>query len=52
MTFEIFLAFALLVGALIVFMLDRFPIDFVALGILAVVAISYPGKGIESEVIN
>ncbi|MCB9077469.1 MAG: SLC13 family permease [Anaerolineaceae bacterium] len=37
MTFEIFLAFALLIGALIVFMLDRFPIDFVALGILAVV---------------
>ncbi|MCB0197601.1 MAG: SLC13 family permease, partial [Anaerolineae bacterium] len=36
MTFEMFLAFALLLGALIVFMLDRFPIDFVALAILAV----------------
>ncbi|MCB0213176.1 MAG: SLC13 family permease, partial [Anaerolineae bacterium] len=36
MTFEMFLAFTLLVGALIVFMLDRFPIDFVALAILAV----------------
>ena len=49
MTFEIFLAFALLVGALIVFMLDRFPIDFVALGILAVVLALGPVLNVTPE---
>lgn len=42
MTFEILLAFSILVGALIIFMLDIYPIDFVAFGIMALILVLGP----------
>ena len=42
MKFEIALAFAILIGALIVFMLDIYPIDFVAFSIMALVLLLGP----------
>ena len=49
MTFAIALTFALLLGTLIVFALDRFPIDFVALSILAIVLVLGPILGVHSD---
>ena len=49
MTIEILLAFALLVGALVVFALDRFPVDFVALAIMTVILILGPVFGISPD---
>lgn len=49
MTFEIALAFAILIGALIVFMLDLFPIDFVAFAIMALILVLGPILGVEPE---
>ncbi len=49
MTLEIFLAFALLVGALLVFALDRFPIDFIALGLMALILLLGPLLGVAPE---
>lgn len=42
MTFEIFLTFAILAGALVIFALDIFPVDFVAFGIMVVILILGP----------
>lgn len=42
MTLEIVLAFAILVGALVVFVLDIYPIDFVAFSIMALVMLLGP----------
>ena len=49
MTLGIALAFAILLGALVVFALDRFPIDFVALAILALVLGLGPILGVTPE---
>jgi di/tricarboxylate transporter len=49
MTFEMGLAFAILLGALVVFALDRFPIDFVAFTILALILVLGPVLGVEPE---
>ncbi|MCB0154022.1 MAG: SLC13 family permease [Anaerolineae bacterium] len=49
MTLAIALTFALLVGTLIIFALDRYPIDFVALSILATVLILGPILGVRPE---
>lgn len=42
MTFEIILAFAILIAALVIFALDIFPIDFVAFSIMALILILGP----------
>ena len=42
MTFEIILAFAILIAALVIFALDIFPIDFVAFSIMALVLLLGP----------
>ncbi len=47
MTFEIALAFAILIGALVVFMLDIYPIDFVAFSIMALVLLLGPILGVK-----
>ena len=49
MTIEIVLAFAILIGALIVFALDRFPIDFVAFAIMALILVLGPVLGVTLE---
>ena len=49
MTFEIALAFAILIGALIIFALDLFPIDLVALTIMAVILVLGPILGTAPE---
>ncbi len=46
MTFAIALAFAILIGALIVFMLDIYPIDFVAFAIMALILLLGPILGV------
>lgn len=45
MTFEIALAFAIVLGALVVFTLDRFPIDLVALAIMSLILVLGPILG-------
>ena len=42
MTFEIFVAFALLIGALVIFAIDRFPVDSVAFGIMVMILVLGP----------
>lgn len=42
MTFEIILAFGILLAALAIFALDRYPIDFVAFGIMATILVLGP----------
>lgn len=49
MTFEIALVFMILIGALIVFALDLFPIDFVAFAILALILALGPVLGLAPE---
>ncbi len=49
MTLEIALVFTLLLGALVVFALDLFPIDFVAFSILAVMLVLSPWLGLRPE---
>jgi di/tricarboxylate transporter len=49
MTFEMGLAFAILIGALIIFALDIFPIDFVAFAIMATVLIAGPILNVTPE---
>ena len=49
MTFEIGLAFAILIGALIIFTLDLYPIDFVAFTIMILVLTLGPILGIEPQ---
>lgn len=49
MTFDMALAFAILIGALIVFALDIFPIDFVAFAIMGVILILGPVLGVSPE---
>lgn len=49
MTFEIALAFAILTAALVVFTLDLFPIDLVALGIMSLILALGPILGIAPE---
>lgn len=49
MTPEIALAFAILVGALIVFMLDVVPIDFVAFSIMALILVLGPILGVTPQ---
>lgn len=49
MTFEIALSFLLLIGALVVFTLDRFPIDLVALTIMVVILLLGPILNIKPE---
>ncbi len=46
MTPEIFLAFAILFGTLVVFILDIFPIDFVAFSIMALILVLGPILGV------
>ncbi len=46
MTFEIFLAFSILITALIVFALDIYPIDFVAFSIMALILLLGPILGV------
>ncbi len=46
MTFEMIIAFALLIGALVAFAVDRFPVDFVAFGIMVVILVLGPLLGI------
>ncbi|MDH3676255.1 MAG: SLC13 family permease, partial [Anaerolineae bacterium] len=49
MTFEIALAFAILIGALVIFSLDLFPIDLVALAIMALILILGPILGVTPQ---
>jgi di/tricarboxylate transporter len=49
LTFEIALAFAIVLGALVVFSLDLFPIDLVALAIMSLVLVLGPILGIAPE---
>ena len=49
MTFEMALAFGLLIGALVIFALDIFPIDFVAFGIMALILVLGPILGVTPE---
>ena len=49
MTFEIALAFAIVLGALVVFTLDLFPIDLVALAIMSLILVLGPILGIAPE---
>lgn len=49
MTFEIALAFAIVLGALVVFMLDLFPIDLVALAIMSLILVLGPVLGVAPE---
>ncbi len=49
MTPEIVLAFAILIGALVVFALDLFPIDFVAFAIMALILLLGPILGVAPE---
>lgn len=49
MTLEIALVFAILVGALAVFALDLFPIDFVAFAIMALILVLGPVLGVPPE---
>lgn len=46
MTPQIALAFAILIGALVIFALDRFPIDFVAFSIMALILVLGPVLGV------
>ncbi len=46
MTFEMILAFLILIAALVVFALDRFPIDFVAFAIMALILALGPILGV------
>ena len=46
MTFEMFLAFAILIGTLIVFVLDIYPIDFVAFSVMALILVLGPILGV------
>ncbi len=49
MTFEMILAFAILLGALIVFVLDIYPIDFVAFSIMALILVLGPVLGVTMQ---
>jgi di/tricarboxylate transporter len=49
LTFEIALAFAIVLGALVVFSLDLFPIDLVALAIMSLILVLGPILGIAPE---
>ncbi|MBN1218849.1 MAG: SLC13 family permease [Anaerolineae bacterium] len=49
MTPEIALAYAILIGALIIFALDLFPIDFVAFGMMALILVLGPVLGVAPE---
>ncbi|MCB0176848.1 MAG: SLC13 family permease [Anaerolineae bacterium] len=49
MTFEMLLAFAILVGALVVFILDIYPVDFVAFGIMALILVLGPILNVTPE---
>jgi di/tricarboxylate transporter len=49
LTFEIALAFAIVLGALVVFTLDLFPIDLVALAIMSLILVLGPILGIAPE---
>jgi di/tricarboxylate transporter len=49
MTPEIALAFAILIGALVIFALDRFPIDFVAFSIMALILVLGPVLGVSPQ---
>lgn len=49
MTFEMLLAFAILVGALVIFILDIYPIDFVAFGIMALILVLGPILDVKPE---
>lgn len=49
MTFGIALAFVILIGALVVFALELFPIDFVAFAIMGLILVLGPILGIASE---
>ena len=49
MTFEIALAFAILIGALVVFALDLFPVDFVAFSIMIVILVLGPILGLSPQ---
>jgi di/tricarboxylate transporter len=49
LTFEIALAFAILIGALVIFSLDLFPIDLVALAIMALILILGPILGVTPQ---
>jgi len=49
MTFEIFLAFAILIGTLVIFALDIFPVDFVAFGVMVVILILGPVLGVTPQ---
>jgi di/tricarboxylate transporter len=49
LTFEIGLAFAILIGTLVVFALDLYPLDFVAFSILALMLVLGPFLGVAPE---
>ncbi len=49
MTPEMLLAFAILIGALVVFVMDVAPIDFVAFSIMALILVLGPVLGVEPE---
>jgi len=49
MTFEIALAFTILLGALVVFALDRYPVDFVAFAIMILILVLGPTLGVGPE---
>lgn len=49
MTLEIALAFTILIGALVVFALERFPIDFVAFAIMGLILVLGPILGVAPE---
>jgi len=49
MTFEIALVFAILLGTLIIFILDWYPMDFVAFGLLAVMLVVGPILGLTTN---
>ena len=49
MTFSMFLAFALLVGAMALFALEVYPVDFVALAMLAAVLILGPIPDVDPD---
>lgn len=49
MTFEIGLAFAILIGTLVIFALDLYPLDFVAFAILALMLVLGPFLGVAPE---
>jgi di/tricarboxylate transporter len=49
LTFEIALAFAIVLGALVVFTLDFFPIDLVALAIMSLILVLGPILGVAPE---